>query len=266
MLDSYNRHINYLRISVTDKCNLRCKYCMPVSGVPYISHNRILSLEEITEFTSVMVSMGVNKVRLTGGEPLVRRGIVDLVRMLAQIEGINDLSMTTNGTLLSDFAEQLSQAGLNRVNISLDTTDANRYKIITRGGDITDVFRGIEAAVKYNLNPIKINCVINSSSSEDDARSVAKFAKDNDLEVRFIHKMNLVKGYFRKVEGGEGGDCGICNRIRLTSTGDIKPCLFSDNVYNIRDLGVKKAIELAINNKPERGVLSQSGTFYNVGG
>ncbi len=266
MLDSYNRHINYLRISVTDKCNLRCKYCMPVSGVPYIEHDRILSFEEIVEFTSVMVSKGVNKVRLTGGEPLVRKGVVNLVRMLSEIKGIKDLSMTTNGTLLSKYAEQLSDAGLNRVNISLDTTDPNRYRLITRGGDINDVFRGIKDAAKYGLNPIKINCVIDNSSNENDAQTVAKFAKDNDLEVRFIHKMNLVKGYFRKVEGGEGGDCDVCNRIRITSTGDIKPCLFSDNVYNIRELGINKAIDLAILNKPERGVLSESGTFYSVGG
>ncbi len=134
MFDRFNRTINYLRISVTDRCNLRCRYCMPEEGIKLLRHEDILSFDEITGFTEVAVKHGVNKVRITGGEPLVRKGIVTLVKMIADIEGINDLSMTTNGVLLKDFAADLKTAGLHRVNISLDTTDPERFAYITRGG------------------------------------------------------------------------------------------------------------------------------------
>ena len=146
MQDAYKRHINYLRISVTDRCNLRCLYCMPEEGIPLIKHQDILSFEEIEGFTRTAVHYGINKVRITGGEPLVRKDITSLVEKLSAIEGIDDLSMTTNGILLEKFAFPLKQAGLNRINISLDTMDPERYRGITRHGDLGQVLAGIEAA------------------------------------------------------------------------------------------------------------------------
>src|SRR5512140_3784894 len=130
MYDRFNRQIDYLRISVTDRCNLRCRYCMPEEGIHLLKHEDILTFDEITEFTRIAVENGIRKVRITGGEPLVRKGIVDLVRMIAEVKGINDLSMTTNGTLLEQFAKDLADAGLQRINISLDTVDPKKFLYI----------------------------------------------------------------------------------------------------------------------------------------
>ena len=177
MYDRFNRHINYLRISITDRCNLRCKYCMPAEGIELMHHDDILSFEEIVEVVKTGVNNGITKVRLTGGEPLVRKGIVDLVRMIAEVEGIEDLAMTTNGTLLEQFAQQLKDVGLKRVNISLDTLDPEKYADLTRGGSVESVFRGIEAAQKASFDPIKINCVIMKTSDEPDALAVKKLLK-----------------------------------------------------------------------------------------
>src|SRR5450759_933453 len=157
MLDRFDRNINYLRISVTDRCNLRCSYCMPEEGIQLLRHADILTFDEITQFTRVAVENGVTKVRITGGEPLVRKGVTALVRMISDIEGIEDLSMTTNGVLLNQFAVDLKNAGLQRVNISLDTIDPEKFKAITRTGDINDVFEGITAAKNAGLSPVKIN-------------------------------------------------------------------------------------------------------------
>jgi len=266
MLDKYNREINYLRISITDRCNLRCTYCMPPDGIKLVSHSDILSFEKITEITREAVKLGVNKIRITGGEPLVRHGVVDLVRMLSGINGIRDFAMTTNGTLLDKFASPLKAAGLQRVNISLDTTNPERYRQITRNGNIKDVFRGIKAAQDAGLTPIKINTVIETSPEEADARLVAEFAKTNNLQVRFIRKMDLNKGDFWQVIGGEGGNCARCNRLRLTSSGMVKPCLFSDLGFDTKKLGAREALQQAIHHKPKAGHISNSTTFYGLGG
>jgi cyclic pyranopterin phosphate synthase len=266
VLDNYNREINYLRISVTDRCNLRCIYCMPEEGIKLLSHSEILTFDEIRDFTAVSVAMGVTKVRITGGEPLVRRGITTLVSMLAGIDGINDLSMTTNGVLLKQFAHELRAAGLHRVNISLDTVDPVKFKEITRNGDINDVIDGIREAVKAGLSPVKINCVIKSSSEEEEARGVASFCYDNGLEIRYITQMDLVEGHFSTVVGGTGGKCTLCNRLRLTSNGKLKPCLFSNIEYDIRELGYEQAIRLAVSSKPACGSTNKTGAFYSIGG
>ncbi len=265
MLDHYNRNINYLRISVTDRCNLRCTYCMPEDGIQLMKHNDILSFEEIESFVRYTVSTGISKVRITGGEPLVRKNIVGLIKRLSQIEGLKDLSMTTNGILLHKFAKQLKEAGLKRVNISLDTIDPDRYQEITRIGNIKQVFKSIKAAQKVGLTPIKINAVL-MGEPDKNIIELQDFCKKNNLQLRFIHQMNLQNGEFSKVEGGEGGNCKICNRIRLLANGDVKPCLFSDLAYNIRELGNEKAFELALNNKPKSGTFNFSGEFYNIGG
>jgi cyclic pyranopterin phosphate synthase len=266
VFDRFNRNINYLRISVTDRCNLRCTYCMPEEGIRLLNHKEILTFDEICEFTRTAVAAGVTKVRITGGEPLVRKGISTLVGMIAEIQGISDLSMTTNGVLLKQFARELKSSGLQRINISLDTVDPVRFTEVTRGGSIIDVFDGIEAAREAGLFPIKINCVIKNSKEEEEARAVAKFCDDNDLEIRYITQMDLVKGHFSTVVGGTGGDCSLCNRLRLTANGKLKPCLFSNIEYDIRELGFEKALKLAVQSKPECGSTNETGAFYNIGG
>ncbi len=266
MYDCYNRKINYLRISVTDRCNLRCEYCMPEEGVQLMSHKDVLRFEEIIETVKHGVSQGINKVRITGGEPLVRKGIVDLIRELASIEGIEDLAMTTNAIMLDRFAGDLADAGLKRVNISLDTIDPDKYRKVTRGGDIAKVVDGINAAKAAGLFPVKINCVIKESTDEQDAKEVDDFCANNGLQVRFIKEMDLAKGEFGIVQGGDGGNCSICNRLRLTANGELKPCLFSDAGYNIRELGIEQAFDLAVGNKPKSGSTATKTKFYNIGG
>ena len=265
MFDPFNRQINYLRISVTDRCNLRCTYCMPEEGIKILDHSDILSFEEIAEFTRLAVANGITKVRLTGGEPLVRKGIVELVAMLACIEGLEDLSMTTNGTLLPQFAVELRNAGLMRLNVSLDSVNPESYCRITRNGDLAQVMDGIEAAREAGFNQIKINCVLLGQPNEE-TRQLKEFCDERNLKLRFIHQMNLKTGEFSTVEGGDGGNCSKCNRVRLLANGDIKPCLFSDLAYNIRQLGHLEALMLALGNKPLTGTYNQSGEFYNIGG
>jgi cyclic pyranopterin phosphate synthase len=266
MFDKFNRKINYLRISVTDRCNLRCTYCMPEKGIELLRHQDILSFDEIVEVTRVAVSLGVDKVRITGGEPLVRKGIVTLVRMIAEIEGVDDFGMTTNGILLEKFAPELAQAGLQRINISLDTMNPERYRLITRNGTIEDVLSGVESARKAGLQPIKINCVVQTNSVEPDALEVKKFAESQGFQVRFIPKMKLETGVFGRVENGEGGNCKACNRLRLTANGKIKPCLFCNLEYDVRKLGAEQAIRLAIGEKPESGSVNLVNQFSNIGG
>jgi GTP 3',8-cyclase len=205
-------------------------------------------------------------VRLTGGEPLVRKGIVQLVKMIAAIPGIQDFGMTTNGMLLENFAQYLFDAGLHRLNISLDTTDPLKFREMTRGGDIKMVFRGIEAAKKAGFKPIKLNCVIVNSSTEENALEVDDYAKKNDLEVRYIHYMSLSEGRFSVVEGGSGGDCPKCSRLRLTADGKLKPCLFSNLEYDIRKLGLEEAFKQAVFCKPKSGSVNSNNLFHNIGG
>jgi cyclic pyranopterin phosphate synthase len=239
---------------------------MSKEGVPLLPYDKILSFEEILEVVKVAVEFGIDKVRLTGGEPLIRRGIIDLVKMIAGVKGIADLAMTTNGLLLERYAKLLRKAGLRRVNVSLDSLNAERFSEITGGGDIAQVLAGIKAAHNAGLIPIRLNCVVKSSSQEDDAKAVALYAKKNNYEVRFIKQMNLRKGDFRVVDGGSGGDCKQCNRLRLSSDGFICPCLFSDFRFNVRELGPEKAIKKALEVKPEFGVSSKNISFPRIGG
>jgi len=265
MYDRFKRKINYLRISVTDLCNLRCCYCMPAEGVKLMRHDDILSFEEITAVTRQAVELGVNKVRLTGGEPLVRRDILTLVNMLGQIEGIRDYAMTTNGVLLPEYASDLKAAGIQRLNISLDTLNPARYRAITRNGQVEHVIAGIDAAVQVGFSKIKLNCVIEQSPDEADAQAVAAFAAERGLELRFIRQMDMAQGRFWRVIGGDGGHCVTCNRLRLSSDGKVFPCLFSDQAYDVRKLGVENALRLAVAEKPESGHKS-SNRFYRIGG
>ncbi len=272
MLDRYNRRINYLRVSVTDRCNLRCRYCMPCGDFVMLRHEDILRFHEIVEVVREGVAMGIDKVRITGGEPLVRRDIVKLTGMIASVRGVNDLAMTTNGVLLERFARPLREAGLMRLNVSLDTMDRARFSELTSGGNIDDVVRGIDAAVSAGLTPMKINCVVAGSSGlpgssgASDALDVKEFADKRGLQVRFIRQMDLDGGEFSVVEGGEGGDCPRCNRLRLTASGKVKPCLFSDIAFDVRTLGARKALFEAVLHKPEHGTACSTDHFYNIGG
>lgn len=265
MFDPYSRKIHYLRISVTDRCNLRCVYCMPPEGVAKPHHKDILTFDEIIAVTRAAVKLGIDKVRLTGGEPLVRRDIVTLTAMLAKIDGIRDLSMTTNATLLSKFATPLAQAGLKRINISLDSVDPEEFSRITRGGNLNEVFEGIQAAREAGLSPIKLNCVIDENANEPRAQAVAEYAEREGLELRFIRQMNTSKGEFWTVKGGDGGHCKTCNRLRLTSNGMIVPCLFSNLKFNVREMGPEAALLQAINEKPQAG-LTSNNQFHAIGG
>jgi cyclic pyranopterin phosphate synthase len=266
MYDRFDRHIDYLRISVTDRCNLRCIYCMPAEGVQLLKHEDILSFDEITEVARIAVEMGVRKIRLTGGEPLVRRGITVLVKMIAGIKGIEDLSMTTNGVLLGQFAVSLKEAGLQRINVSLDTLDPARYQKITRGGALENVLEGIKKATQAGLTPVKINCVVGEMTDEADIMQMKRFGEENNCKVRFIRQMDLATGEFYVVEGGDGGNCRLCNRLRLTSNGMIKPCLFNATGFNFRELGAREAILRAVNNKPRCGTFNPEEEFSKIGG
>ncbi|NIA16932.1 MAG: radical SAM protein [Planctomycetes bacterium] len=266
MIDEFARKINYLRISVTDRCNLRCRYCMPQEGIKLLKYEDILSFEEIVDFTKTAVNMGITKVRLTGGEPLVRHGIVKLVEAIANIDGIEDFAMTTNGSLLAQYAQSLANVGLHRVNISLDTTDTERYRHFTRGGNIERVFTGIEAAQAADLGPVKLNCVVGRFSDESDAEAVKQFGRANGLEVRIIRQMIFEIGHFSVVQGGTGGDCQRCNRLRLSSDGKIRPCLFSDISFSIRRLGAEAALRQAVAGKPQAGGPCEHNWMHGIGG
>jgi cyclic pyranopterin phosphate synthase len=239
---------------------------MPEQVVEKRGRQSLLNFDEITQVVECLVPLGIEKIRLTGGEPLVRKEVDQLVEKITAIEGIREVTMTTNGQLLSGMATRLAAAGLNRVNISLDSLDPERYRMITRGGDLRNVLKGIDAAVDAGLNPVKINCVITPDTTQDEMNQLTKFCQSRDLEIRFIRQMHLGAGKFWKVEGGEGGNCRICNRIRLTADGRFIPCLFSDQEFPIRELGILKAFTQAISQKPERGRVNSRNTFYGIGG
>lgn len=266
MYDRFDRRIDYLRVSVTDRCNLRCVYCMPEEGVKLIPRNEILSFEEIFDVVAVAVDLGITRVRLTGGEPLVRRDVVELVRMLNRIRGIEDFAMSTNGTLLDKWARPLKEAGLHRLNISLDTLDPGKYSELTRFGDLRRVLAGISAAKTAEFSRIKLNCVVERSSGEPDAHTVARFARENGFDVQFIREMDMKAGLFWPVEGGAGGNCPVCNRLRLSCNGLIRPCLFGDTAFSVRELGPREALLRAVEAKPAAGTMGKQTVLSAIGG
>lgn len=191
MKDSIGRTINYLRISVTDYCNFRCVYCMPEEGVSPRDHKEMMRFEEIVEVVRVAAENGISKIRLTGGEPLVRKGIVELVGMIRQIVGINEITLTTNGYLLEKYAKELKDAGLTRVNVSLDTLNPELFKKITRYGDLDTVWRGIEAAERNGLTPIKLNVVMMAGINDNEFADFMKLTIEKPWHVRFIELMPI---------------------------------------------------------------------------
>ncbi|MBO8169261.1 MAG: GTP 3',8-cyclase MoaA [Thermoanaerobacteraceae bacterium] len=191
MLDKFGRNIDYLRVSVTDRCNLRCRYCMPPEGVKHLAREQVLSLEEIEKLIRAAVKAGVKRVRLTGGEPLIRRNLVHLVQKVSRLPGLEDLSLTTNGILLAPLAKDLKRAGLNRVNISLDTLMEHKYREITRGGSLAQVLVGLEQAIKYQLTPVKINVVVQRSFNLNEIRDFISLTRNSPIHVRFIELMPI---------------------------------------------------------------------------
>ncbi len=189
MLDRLGRDINYMRISITDRCNLRCRYCMPVEGVSLKEHREILSFEEIETLVRVSTELGIRKIRLTGGEPLIRRNLPDLVHSISRLEAIDDLAITTNGILFPALAAELKAAGLNRVNLSLDTLKNDRYQYITRGGDVSVVIKAMETALAEGLHPVKVNTVLIKGFNDDEILDFCRLAYNLPLHIRFIEFM-----------------------------------------------------------------------------
>ena len=274
MKDQFDRDITYLRVSITDLCNLRCRYCMP-DGVCQKLHEDILSFEEIAEIVAAAAELGVCKVRITGGEPLVRRGCVDLCRMVASIPGIREVDLTTNGTLLPRYARELKEAGVDRVNISIDSLDPDKYAAITGGGVLADALAGVEAAREAGLAPVKLNTVLIGGFNDDEIPAFVELTRHAPVELRFIELMPMggdfgpsaylpgstvlervpelaplpdnggVARLYRLPDGlGRVGlisplsrhFCATCNRLRLTSEGSLKPCLHSNQEIRIRGL------------------------------
>jgi cyclic pyranopterin phosphate synthase len=200
LIDRFGRQIKYLRISVTDRCNYRCVYCMPPAGVPRLEHGDILSYEEILEVAQQAAALGIQRIRLTGGEPLVRRNLEFLISSLAALPGIDEVSLTTNAFMLAQSAERLAQAGLKRVNISLDTLRPERFQAITRGGSLASALEGIAAAEKAGLMPIKLNAVVVRGVNDEELLDLARLSMDHPWDMRFIELMPVGNEY----EWGEG--------------------------------------------------------------
>ena len=215
-LDSFGRSINYLRISVTDRCNLRCIYCMPPEGVPQTPHSEILSYEEIRTVVHAAAELGIYKIRLTGGEPLVRADLPKLIKMISQVEGIEELSLTTNGAFLKKYVLELKQAGLSRVNVSLDTLKLDKFRYITRLGELKTVLEGIEVAKEAGFEPVKINTVIMRGINDDEVLDFAKMTYEDGWHVRFIELMPF-KGVAEFVPSVE-------LRQHISLLGKLEPC------------------------------------------
>ncbi|MFC2015241.1 GTP 3',8-cyclase MoaA [Chloroflexota bacterium] len=303
LYDSWQRQINYLRISVTDHCNLNCVYCS-VGETPYLRHDDILSYEEIEKIVRVAAEMGITKVRLTGGEPLMRPDFCRLVGMIARIDGIDDISLTSNGILLGRYAEELKEAGLKRVNISLDTLKSERFKQISRLDKLKDVLAGIEAARRTGLEPVKLNMVVLRGTNDDEVVDFARKTLKESWHVRYIEFMPIgaaengkmvttqeikeriqeTLGEMEPYAGPEGNGpakyyrlpgakgtvgfitpmtehfCNSCNRLRLTSDGQLRPCLLAEEEADLKTAlrkgasadELKELIQQAVNLKREQ--------------
>ncbi len=268
MFDSYNREINYLRVSVTDRCNLRCTYCMPEEGIRLKLHTDILSYEEITRVAEAAAGLGIRKVRLTGGEPLVRRNIAFLVHELKAVPGIGEVSLTTNGTLLAPLAGELKQAGLDRLNISLDTLDPVKYREVTRNGDISQPLAGICAAKEAGFARTKINMVLIPGFNDGEVESMMDFCRRNGLRLQRIHHYSLhdLRTSQNALEAERPLSCGMCNRLRLTADGMLKPCLFSDREIAVDFDNIRASLEQAVRAKPPNGIACENRGNWQIGG
>jgi cyclic pyranopterin phosphate synthase len=269
LIDPFGREITYLRVSVTDKCNYRCTYCMPPGGIALKPHSAILRYEQIAEIVSVGATLGISKVKLTGGEPLVKKNIERLVEMLAAIPGIYDMGMTTNGSLLSDEkARSLKSAGLMRVNISLDTLDPAKFSELTRGGAIVDVLRGIDAAGKAGLLPLKINMIVFASTTREEIERMETFCRERAMRLQTIAHFTLDdrNGPGAAFSTHRPPHCHECNRLRLTADGHLLSCLFSETEIKVDLKDVRNSIMTAVRKKPERGLSCGHRAMSQIGG
>jgi cyclic pyranopterin phosphate synthase len=304
MIDQYGRKIDYARISITDRCNFRCRYCMPEKGIEKKEHDDILRFEEIISIIKGLTKLGIKKIRFTGGEPLVMKNITELIRQTSEINEIEEIALTTNGYLLEDMAEELFEAGLNRVNVSLDTLDDKKFEYITRGAKLRKVLSGIEKCLDIGLAPLKINTVLIKGFNDDELIDFANLTKETDLSVRFIELMPIGEGkqfYDRgiitcnevieqlpglvpiqtkeksvakiyRINNNKGTIgfitplsckfCDECNRIRITSTGTLKPCLHSEQEINLKpylknEEKLLSQLRNAIFTKPEEHFLNE---------
>jgi cyclic pyranopterin phosphate synthase len=297
LIDQYGRRINYLRISVTDRCNLRCIYCIPNANILFKHRRDILSYEEIIKIVKVGTSLGINKIRLTGGEPLLRKNIDYLISALSKIEGIDEISLTTNGIFLEEYAEDLKKAGLKRINISLDTLKREKYKLITGTESLNKVLAGIDKALTIGLSPVKINVVVMKGINDDEVVEFAELTLKEPLHIRFIELMpigstlqnwkerfisndevkNLVGSVFDRAKNKKGTVsfispisepfCHNCSRLRLTSDGKLRFCLDSSQEIDLIPIisdnkfsfdGLKQAFISASKLKPK------SHNFFNI--
>jgi len=234
----------------------------------YKSHSEILSYEQIERLAKVAAEMGITKVRLTGGEPLVRKNVEELVAKLAVIDGIDELCMTTNGSLLADMAMKLKRSGLGRVNISIDSLDADRYQKITRGGDLRQALAGVDAAIKAKLTPIKINMVILNDTAEEDVERMKTFCEQRGVQLQKIMQFSLYDraDLSRRFGTERPPKCSQCNRLRLTADGFLKPCLFSDNEIKVDFDDIGGSILEAAAKKPENGSSCRNRLMNEIGG
>lgn len=268
LLDRFNRKIDYLRISVTDRCNQRCIYCMPETNFVAKSHDEILSYEQIARISKEAAELGITKIRLTGGEPLVRRYIERLIEEISAIDGIEEVCMTTNGTRLVEYAGLLKQSGLTRVNISIDTLDAEKYKQITRGGILEHALEGVDAAVEAGLTPIKINMVIFDDTKEEEIETMRGFCAEKKLRLQKIMRFQLYDraDLDKRFHTERPPKCVNCNRIRLTSDGFLKPCLFSNDEIKINFNDISGSILDAVGRKMENGSSCKNRFMNQIGG
>jgi len=270
MFDAYGRRVDYLRVSVTDRCNLRCTYCMPASGVTWLPHGRILSFEAIAAVARAAAALGFTKVRVTGGEPLVRRGVAELVSLLAAIPELTFIGMTTNGTLLAPLAADLKARGLSAVNVSLDTLDPARFAALTRGGDVAAVLAGVRAARAAGL-PVKLNVVVptagpDAAAAASDLVQVREFAAAHGCAVQTIQRYRLDA---TKQDGHmtlRPPPCADCNRLSLLATGELKPCLHGDTIIPIDFADIAGSIRAAVALKPPCGARAREHLVSAIGG
>lgn len=319
MIDSMGRDINYIRVSLTDRCNLRCVYCMPECGIEKKMHDEIIRFGDILDILKASASLGISKVRYTGGEPLIVKRVDRLIYETSKISGINEIAITTNGILLNSMAEELKKAGLNRVNISLDTLKPDKFKKITRGGKLQDVLQAIEKCIRLGIKPVKLNVVLIRGINDDEIRDLIYLTREMPVHVRFIELMPIGEGvkYYKdgfisleevidsfgeliplsnsasstarlyKLLNSKGTVgfisplsckfCSSCNRIRLTSTGKIKPCLHSEAEHDLKaflgnEMKLISELRTIISGKPSQHNLNQGGKsessrkMYEIGG
>lgn len=268
MFDKFFRNITYMRVSVTDRCNLRCHYCMPSEGVRLKKSEDILSYEDITNIVLEAAELGISKIRLTGGEPLARKNISRLIGLLKDIPGIKEVMLTTNAHLLSRLAKELKTAGLDRINISLDVLDPEKYRELTGGGEIQSVFEGIEAVIQTGFKNTKINMVIIPGFNDKMVKKMEVFCKEKKLTLQRINHYSLTdrNSPDMKYQAERPLPCDKCNRIRLTSDGKLLPCLFSDMEYPVDLNDISSSIKNAILLKPEQGVCRFTRGNWEIGG